>query len=473
MFKKGKVLLLIFSFLLICNLTDVSANFVCGTVVNLDNSPEVSPSWMHVKIYYPENPVLFTTCQVSPANNKYCCDPQTIKNITWAVGKTIKAEINEQGFTAQPVSLVTSGAGYDIFPELQLEKIIEIIEPNTTVYLNASSIHALVRIAQQYNNIKYTLRQNYSVIQQNVICENCTQADFYINNLSYGQYELALAAYNSNKEYTENVNFTLLKYLNFSRKIECFGCSGKRVPATAKNITIIVTLNASSPVTGKFYDLFPASWIYQGDLQVDETTDSHSSISWQINGKDIQERYVLKPPQNLFNAKYTFQSGFESFLSEESTVVLSKYKLFDFLSLSKKYLKNIRKANVFRTFLVTNTNPVVMYPKGLDVTEVAIFPINDEKNVISFVKSSQNLRLNDSKSSFLIWSSINQTNIEKVFMKFSFDVKNNQNISLYYYDSLADLWSNVFLEKTGSDKKFDYYQAFGNKTGTYSLIGLT
>jgi hypothetical protein len=473
MVKRGNYWFFIFSFIFFLNLSLVSANFVCGRVHSLDNSSDISSAWMHVKIYYPENVKSYISCQVSPDNGKYCCDPSDIKGATWAVGKTINAELNELDFSALSTNLVASGNGYDIFPDISFEKAINLIEPNTTIYLNVTSIHVLAKSAQLYNNINYTLRKNDSIVEQNLVCANCTQVDFYLNNLSSGNYELSLTSYNTNSEAVVQNNFTVLTYLNFRRSLECVGCSGFRVPAADKNITVIVTLNASDPIQGKLSDLFPADMTYQGDLLVDEITDSHDAISWDVNGKDIQERYVLNMPQNLFNSKYIFQSSFDSFLAQEDTLTLSKYRLFDFASLIKKYYKNIRKVNLFKTIKATNSNPVVINPVGFDVTQVAIFPNVTERNVVSFVKTSQNLKLNASKSNFLIWSSINASDIDKVLMQLKIDtksIKKNQNARLYYYDSVNDSWGNIAMQKTSEDEKYLYYQAFNDKLGVYSIL---
>jgi len=51
------------------NIQVVSANFACGKV---SDAGEVSSSWFDSIVYYTQNPSLTTSCQVSPADNRFC-----------------------------------------------------------------------------------------------------------------------------------------------------------------------------------------------------------------------------------------------------------------------------------------------------------------------------------------------------------------------------------------------------------------
>src|SRR3989338_9040803 len=127
---------LVFAILLI---DFVSANFVCGKVKDVG---EVSASWFDVSVYYPEFPNKKTSCKISPEEGKYCCDPEAIKGVTWKIGKSVNAEIFdfEKGYVAGLVSLIISGEGFDVFPEMQLDKAITVYSPNSSLILDIDRV---------------------------------------------------------------------------------------------------------------------------------------------------------------------------------------------------------------------------------------------------------------------------------------------------------------------------------------------
>lgn len=451
----------------------VSANFVCGSVVNADNSSEVSPSWVNVQVYYSEKPTLFTNCQVSPENNKYCCNPRDIQNVTWAVGKTVNAFINESGYVFQNVSKVISGAGFDLFPDLIFEKILNVIQPNSSIYVNISSLNVEVSNANEYNNLDYLLEKNGSMIENVVLCNSCNSSNFSITNLSNGKYSLFIRAYKGNQEYIQNVNFTVLDYLNFQRKIECSGCKGDRIPSTAGIVNFTIIVNSSYPIEGTLQDVFSSDWNYEGEDSVSSYSDSHNIITWQVSGRDIMKTYSLIPPKNAFNSKYIFQSAFGSIYSNENVIALSRFWLLDFIGLKKVYIKNIKPSDRVSNVRVSNENPVVIYPKDMEVTQVAIFPKTPANNVLSFVKKMNKIGLEDSKLSFIVWTSLDESNINQVFIEFYMNqksIKKNQNVSLFYYSFDNDSWLNVPISVISENKTQINYQAFTNKTGEYTIV---
>jgi len=158
----------------------VSANFVCGKVnsvgsVVVNGSQEIiSPSWFNVIVYYSEDPSESTSCKVSPADNKYCCDPQDIKGVSWQIGKEVSAEIfdSEKGYVSNKVSLIISGEGYDVFPEMFLEKAVQIHSPASGILLNKTKIFFNISIASRFNKIEYLL-DNLTIIHP--VCSGWTE----------------------------------------------------------------------------------------------------------------------------------------------------------------------------------------------------------------------------------------------------------------------------------------------------------
>lgn len=470
MIKRGNlVVILMFLMFFIFIIPSTSANFVCGIV---NNSESISTSWFNVKIYYTSNPSNYTVCKVSPDENKYCCDPENIKGASWAIGKEINASIEENGYIANPVSLTITGAGYDLFPSLELKKIININEPSSSLYFNDTFIKINVSVADEYNNIKYLLRdENFTNIREDDICFNCTESVVYIENVSFGQYNLEIIAFNSNRNFSENKSFSILEYLYIKRDIDCDeGCKKLAVHSISDNVTVRIIVNASHRISGILSDIFPNDWIYEGNSSIDEFTETHNKISWSISGKNIVEEYLLKPPKNIITSRYVFQSSFDSYEDAQDNIILYRLPFLKFFEVPKFYSKGkIPKDNVIISSEVDQSKPIVIKPKRGNLIELAIFPKNYSKNVLTFIKNSVNIKINNAYN-FLIWTSLDKENIDNVMLKFKVKkLRTQENVSLFYYQQSNATWDLIDSQKYHEDENYSYYQTIVNYTGFFSI----
>ena len=78
------------------------APFTGGKVISEE---EISPAWFEVKAFLASDENKFSTCKVSPSNDKYCCDLDIIKDekgYQWKPGDTFKTKITdaESGYFA-------------------------------------------------------------------------------------------------------------------------------------------------------------------------------------------------------------------------------------------------------------------------------------------------------------------------------------------------------------------------------------
>src|SRR3989339_553798 len=116
---------------------NILTNFVCGIVENSDDG--MSGAWFNTRLFYENYSSNFLNCQVSPKENKYCCDTDSIyPQNTWKVGKKTFARVYDfkTGYFADEVNVITTGKAYDVFPNLKLKKAIKVNEPVSRVIIS-------------------------------------------------------------------------------------------------------------------------------------------------------------------------------------------------------------------------------------------------------------------------------------------------------------------------------------------------
>jgi hypothetical protein len=225
--KKGLEVCVLFSVVFLFFIPNSSANFACGIVKTHE---DISPSWFDVTVYYEEAREFFTTCKVSPDENKYCCDPSEIDQVEWDIGKKLIAQINQDGYLTEPKSLTISGEGYDIFPELVLEKILHIESPNQTLFVNQSKLFFNISTSKQYRNISYSLSSD-GFSKTEVLCTNCNHVEKLLENLPSGSYNLNIESMNdSGDTVLEKKEIFFIDNVKFSREINCEGCKEGYIP---------------------------------------------------------------------------------------------------------------------------------------------------------------------------------------------------------------------------------------------------
>ncbi len=105
-----------------------AAHFVCGEVENAADGTD--PGWRNVKAYYENDSDNHASCQISPENNRYCCDAESIPGHSWQPGDIIFAEVIDDldGYHSSYVSAQTTDGGFDVLPEMTL--ILDPSSPN-------------------------------------------------------------------------------------------------------------------------------------------------------------------------------------------------------------------------------------------------------------------------------------------------------------------------------------------------------
>ncbi|MDD5446975.1 MAG: hypothetical protein PHY36_03720 [Methanocellales archaeon] len=115
-----------------------AAHWITGTV---NDAADTTPADGHtVIIYYLGDEANYVSDTIGPTgasatNNMYMCDAESIPGHVWAPGDVIYAKVtdNGDGYTAGPVSVTTTGAGFDVEPTMTIQAA-----PDTTAPVIAS-----------------------------------------------------------------------------------------------------------------------------------------------------------------------------------------------------------------------------------------------------------------------------------------------------------------------------------------------
>ncbi|MDD2666214.1 MAG: hypothetical protein PHD13_03240 [Methanocellales archaeon] len=114
-----------------------AAHWISGTV---NDAADSTPANGHtVIIYYLGDEANYVSDTIGPTgasgtNNMYMCDSESIPNHVWAPGDVIYAKVtdNGDGYTAGPVSVTTTGAGFDVMPAMTLQAAPDTTAPVIT-----------------------------------------------------------------------------------------------------------------------------------------------------------------------------------------------------------------------------------------------------------------------------------------------------------------------------------------------------
>jgi hypothetical protein len=442
----------------------VSANFVCGSVVGDD----VNPAWFEVNVWYSERPDSYTTCLVSPEEGKYCCDPEEIDDVQWAVGKEVNAQIVERGFATQTESLIISGEGFDVFPDLTLEKSVVVHEPAESIYLKNRTVLVNVSSSGGFNNISYLLDQN-GVEVEGEICSDCNHAEFYLENLDFGQYELRIFAENSEGNVlSETRRFALLEYINFEREFVCEDCEDDIVPSNT-NVKVVVRAESSHEISGTLKDYFPVSWKFFGGGDVEEFSKTHNVVRWDVSGREFEEVYELRTPRVFIPRRFTFQSGFNDFLAEPERVVVKW--LWSFFALSRELDRNITDRDFFIGYeKILPEAPLVIDFSGENLAEIAIFPKGEMDEVYGFVHDETSGGLFGYDGEFVIGSSAAEEEIDDILIRLRVEKRGGiENVVLYRFDSLNEEWLEYEMDLYNEDSEFGYYETYVDNKGAFAF----
>ncbi|HJX50600.1 MAG TPA: hypothetical protein VJ438_04005 [Candidatus Nanoarchaeia archaeon] len=447
---------LIFFLILVITLPFISSNFVCGVV---GDSNESSSSWKTLIVYQEAKPFSFIKCKVNP-ESKFCCDLDELSATPPNPGDKVFAEVfdEESGFVSEPVSLVLTGEGYDVFPEMNLQEAITINSPDERIFLNQSSILMNISLAENYENLKYTINSSDGFFIGQA-CTDCANSIFSLN-LSKGKNDITLTSY-GDRQISENITIYNLDYLNFKINASCNKCILKNnilyVPS-GKNVTLYSSFNSSHAISGDFSLLFPLEWTLFNSSEVSDFSTTHQILTESvINRKDFLVIYSFQTPKGIIKQEYSFYQNIEN-IDSLTKIMVYKLNLIPFHK-SKHFEEGYFNRAIFQK--ASPTEPIVLIPKRDYLELVAIFPNINISKSYSNIKLETKRKGRNMESLFNIITNIPKKNIDKIFIVLR--TQKGKNIEIYSNKN------KIPLEFYEEDSNYTYYSAFVYEKGPFTV----
>lgn len=310
-----------FVFLFVFLLAGAQAKFVCGEVNQSDDG--ISPSWYEVRVFYYDILGNYSTCEVSPDDNRFCCDVDEIEQRNWAVGNIMTAEIldNSTGYISYPVNVTLTSEGYDLFPSMELEKLINVtIEPSSFIFSEDLNFSFDFLFLQEFSNVDF----RFNGVDSN-LCTNCNSSS-YSSNGTYGTNNFTVKLNYSGKEFSYVKSFSIIPDYNFSRKFVCDGC-GEGEVNRGKVVEVSLSLNFSHPVSNlAINEYVPNYWevTYPNKGSIYSSNENYDYVSWVFTGNSFSKTYKMDSPKGGSDSSF-FSIWVEDTLLEESEIILYNY----------------------------------------------------------------------------------------------------------------------------------------------------
>jgi len=480
--RRSSIIFMIVLVLIVLNMSNLMAikltHAVCGKVN--DSYDGTSASWYVVYVYPQDEKESYTTCEISPADNKYCCDIGAIASYEWKINDTFIAEVidTEDGYIAGPVNVTITGAGYDVFPEMQLKPVINIHSPKNKIYLN-NSIFINITTKNPYVLINFTLNLsgNLTIYELN----NYTNLTLLLNNLSYGQYELTVYAslpQSHDVIFRKSISFALLKNIEFDRSLVCDHCTDVVIPSN-ESVTIIIYVNLSDPLHNFYlFDYYPNEWLLEDSNEgiLNKYSESHNIIKWKVSGNNISKNYTLKSPLIFFPKKYYFKAAIDGIESKNYSVIVRK---FPFFTRRHKY-KTATYSNKDSYFVGKPDRAIVVKWKNESniITKIIITPNKKIRRIWINVRTSNvnptNTKINDIYTYLYVDSNIKREDVNNMIIEFRvkkswLDKHSYSDVILLHYNH--SVWSSLHTTKYSEDEKYVYYRATTSSFSLFAVMG--
>ncbi|HLD55822.1 MAG TPA: hypothetical protein VJB35_06185 [Candidatus Nanoarchaeia archaeon] len=466
-------ILILFSF-------NINANFVCGIVENSDDG--MSGAWFNTRLFYENYSSNFLNCQVSPKENKYCCDTDSIyPQNTWKVGKKTFARVYDfkTGYFADEVNVITTGKAYDVFPNLKLKKAIKVNEPVSRVIISKENNLSLnLSFSEPYNLIEIR-DENFLLFN----CDNCTFFNGSLN-LSFGENKFDIFAKNiKNETFQEVIDVALIENFDFERSFDCEEC--KKKIRGVQNVTMSLELNLSNNVHGVLLkEYVPIEWsiVDAGSGIIKKFDSNYNLIEWNLSGKNFTFNYLVRSPNvGIFQQEFLFGTNLEENVINEEEISVYKVipvSLPKFSSDSSEgggWGKPPAKKNESLKNQISPLHPLVINLNDSFVERIAIYPktemIVEDFNLDSYFEEDLIAGLIQIYS---YDSSLSQDNFEKVGIEFKinkdFSSKNNfEKINLYTLDNGFSLTN---LSLYSEDENNFYYRGFIEFKEGFAIVGV-
>jgi len=137
-----------------------ASHWITGTV---NDAADGTPADGHTAIiYYLGDEVNNVSDTIGPTgtsgtNNTYMCDAEIIPGHTWTIGDVIYAKVIDtgDGYTAGPVSVVTTGAGFDVEPDMTLQA------PSPPIVSGPQAIPPKIGLNTGVSELRVTVTKTY------------------------------------------------------------------------------------------------------------------------------------------------------------------------------------------------------------------------------------------------------------------------------------------------------------------------
>lgn len=443
----------IFGIILLLAIPFVRAGFACGQITPLGN---IQPQWMEVRIYY-ENIDEFVRCSVSPAENKFCCDAEAIPGFIWEVGEEIKAEIYNENYFTEPVSLKITGEGYDVFPLMNLKKAVTLNNFSKIIFGSSLLINASFEVPYTYVEI-----------------ENNSDRYFLYNGTDYegemeiepGMNYIKIIASGGGREFIEDLTTARLDYYNFNREIDCKKCKENLIKQD-KEVSMGIKVNLSHYIEGmELREYVPVDFeILETDGRVEEYSDTHNVIIWNLSGGEVVKWYRVKSPKVIFfPVKYIFRTELENALLSEEELIVSRF--FSFWSFEEEMQFKSVKRNVYSR--ISPETPLVVRGDN-EITKLGIIPKKTIKNAELSVKKYDGKDLEDAISHYFLDSNIPLEDISKIFVEFRLNKSDGGDVNLYIFEDGWREWETILFEE--EDENYNYYRVYVPPTKKIAFVG--
>ena len=440
-----------------------SAHFVCGQVEDSDDNR--SAAWFSVRVYYIDDPSKYAGCDISPEENKYCCDVEEIPLKSWQVGDVVYAEIidTELGYVAGPVSIQTSGEGYDILPKMKLEKVVSVYSPRTDLIVSSDGfVNFSASFLEPFNHVEL-IKNN----ETDLLCENCSvyegsiEADFGMN------YWNILASGNE-IIFFEKLIFAVLNWFEFNREFVCEGCFSNKVK-TSRVVRVDAKLNLSDYVNGlELKEYVPVEWrIINSTGRVEEYSESHNVVIWNITGQDVIREYYVNSPWVLFFPKrFVFRTELGDHVLSEGEVIV--YRWFWFFYTGGNFLNRVNNRGLMTD--ISPIKPLVLYNQGI-IDTIAIFPKKRVRDVEFELRPYEGEEISDVIEAYEFYTNLEKHEIKKIYLEFKISkdkFSDYESWKLFVFD---DLLQEVSITHFKEDENYFYYKLFLESTKGIAFVG--
>jgi len=427
----------------------VSAGFACGQIKPYEN---VEPQWMEVRVY-DNNLEASVKCSVSPAENKFCCDAEAIPDFTWKVGKEIKAEIYDESYFTEPVSLQITGEGYDVFPLMELKKAIN-LNYNEVVFGGSFLLNA--SFEEPYTYVELVKNGERDFLYEGTDYEG--EID-----IGHGMNYLKLVASGEGREFVEDLVVVSLDYFEFNRAINCKKCK-ENVVKQNQEVDVSIEVNLSDYVEGvELREYVPRDFeILETEGRVEKYSETHNVIMWNVSGKEIVQNYRVKAPKvSFFPVEYIFRTQLENEILNEQGILVSRF--FSFWKFEEKLeFKDVKRKVYSR---ISPEKPIVVKMDS-EVIKLGLIPKRTIKNAELSVEEYDSEELKDAISYYFLDTNLDLEDIDKIFVEFRSNKSSESSLYIFEQEWLG--WEEITLVE--EDENYNYYQAYISPTNKIALV---